>query len=345
MADLLGAGQARARATEQGLSFVDLDTIEVDPEAVGRVPASVLVELHAFPYRLEQGVLYVAIATPTLDAAERLAGWADCPVELSVASLSAIEERLEGLALRLAPAHGDLILGGEGQESLAVRTVSDIIRRAAERRASDIHLVPRAEYLDVRIRVDGVVEELEQVPHELAAQVISRLKVLAKLDVAEHRKPQDGRLSISTTTGATLDMRIAVIPTVAGEGMMLRLLGKELAAPSLTSLGLSNAVQMELELIIGRAEGALLSTGPTGSGKSTTLYAALSDLARTEINVITVEDPVEYELPGRIRFRSTRPPASPFPPPCGPFSAAIRTCSWSARSATSRRPGWPPAPR
>jgi type II secretory ATPase GspE/PulE/Tfp pilus assembly ATPase PilB-like protein len=303
VADLLGAGRARTLATEQGLSFVDLDSVEVDPDAVGRVPESVLADLQAFPYRLEDGVLYVAIATPTPDAAERLAGWADCRIELAIASLSAIEERLQGLASHMAPVHGELILGGEGQESLAVRTVSEIIRRAAERRASDIHLVPRSDYLDVRIRVDGVVEELDHVPPELAAQVISRLKVISKLDVAEHRKPQDGRLSISTTTGGTLDMRVAVIPTVTGEGMVLRLLGKELAAPTLTSLGLSNGVQMELERIIGRAEGALLSTGPTGSGKSTTLYAALADLAHPEINVITVEDPVEYELPGAYQIQ------------------------------------------
>jgi type II secretory ATPase GspE/PulE/Tfp pilus assembly ATPase PilB-like protein len=146
--------------------------------------------------------------------------------------------------------------------------------------------------------VDGILREIERIPKEHAAGVISRVKVLAKLDIAEHRMPQDGRISVrARSSGRLFDIRIAVLPTVEGEGVIMRLLEKTRSAPTLTEIGLSNELQMKLEAVVFRPTGAFLVTGPTGSGKSTTIYAALCDALRPEINVITIEDPVEYRLP------------------------------------------------
>jgi type II secretory ATPase GspE/PulE/Tfp pilus assembly ATPase PilB-like protein len=150
----------------------------------------------------------------------------------------------------------------------------------------------------VRLRVDGILHEVERIPKEHAAGVVSRLKVLAKLDIAEHRMPQDGRISARVRSSQRLfDVRMSVLPTVGGEGVIMRLLEKTRRAPTLTEIGLSNELQMQLEDVIFRPTGAFLVTGPTGSGKSTTIYAALCDVLRPEINVITIEDPVEYRLP------------------------------------------------
>ena len=158
--------------------------------------------------------------------------------------------------------------------------------------------MPHGDVLVVRLRIDGILQEVERIPKEHAAGVISRIKVLAKLDIAEHRMPQDGRMSVRAKTSRRLfDIRVAVLPTVEGEGVIMRLLEKTRTAPTLTEIGLSNELQMQLEEVIFRPTGAFLVTGPTGSGKSTTIYAALCDVLRPEINVITIEDPVEYRLP------------------------------------------------
>jgi type IV pilus assembly protein PilB len=185
-----------------------------------------------------------------------------------------------------------------------MRTVNEILRSAAVARASDVHFIPDNGFVHVRFRIDGVVQEHSVLPPEEVSSVIARLKVVAKLDLAEHRRAQDGRFSVRTTVGRMLDVRITVLPTVSGEGVVLRLLQKSPVAPSLTDLGLGNSMQMELERIVERAIGALLVTGPTGSGKSTTLYAALADLARPERTLITIEDPVEYELPGTYQLQT-----------------------------------------
>src|SRR5205823_3150737 len=157
-----------------------------------------------------------------------------------------------------------------------------------------IHLIPSEKSMYVRLRIDGVVQEHGTLTPEEALGAVSRIKVMSGLDVAERRRPQDGRFGVATTLGRPIDLRVAILPTVHGEGVVMRLLGKLRTPPSFTDLGLSNAMQMELERMVDRAVGAVLVTGPTGSGKSTTLHAALADIARPERTVITVEDPVEY---------------------------------------------------
>ena len=180
-----------------------------------------------------------------------------------------------------------------------MRLVNSVIFQAAEDGASDVHFEPQEDALVVRFRIDGVLHEMQRIPKRLTAGVTTRLKVLAKLDIAERRKPQDGRISLNAATaGRMLDVRVATLPTVEGESVVMRLLDKSKRPPTLQELGLSEEMREKLTYLVTRPTGALLVTGPTGSGKSTTLFAALSQISRPEINVITVEDPVEYRLAG-----------------------------------------------
>src|SRR5207247_5072698 len=180
-----------------------------------------------------------------------------------------------------------------------VRLVNSVIFQAAEDGASDIHFEPQEEALAVRFRVDGVLQEVQRIPKRMAAGVTTRLKVLAKLDIAERRKPQDGRISLNAAAaGRMLDIRVATMPTAEGESVVMRLLDTSKQAPTLTDLGLSEDMRGKIAEIIRRPTGAILVTGPTGSGKSTTLYAALTEINDPTINIITVEDPVEFRLSG-----------------------------------------------
>src|SRR6266511_2782582 len=180
-----------------------------------------------------------------------------------------------------------------------VRLVNSVIFQAAEDGASDVHFEPQEDALLVRFRIDGVLQEVQRIPKRMTPGVVTRLKVLAKLDIAERRKPQDGRISLNAAAaGRLLDVRVATLPTVEGESIVMRLLDKSKRAPTLQELGMSDEMRAQLEILIRKPTGALLVTGPTGSGKSTTLYAALTEINRPEINIITVEDPVEYRLSG-----------------------------------------------
>jgi type IV pilus assembly protein PilB len=180
-----------------------------------------------------------------------------------------------------------------------VRLVNSVLFQAAEDGASDIHFVPQEDALVVRFRIDGVLQEMQRIPKRMQPGVTTRLKVLAKLDIAERRKPQDGRISLNAAAaGRMLDVRVATLPTVEGESIVMRLLDKSKRPPTLEELGMSDAMRQRIAEIVKRPTGALLVTGPTGSGKSTTLFACLAQINRPEINIITVEDPVEYRLPG-----------------------------------------------
>ena len=186
--------------------------------------------------------------------------------------------------------------------------VESLLRRALEARASDLHLLPQERTLLVRIRVDGVLHDLDEIDTDAALKVVSRLKVLAGLDVADHQKAQDGRFSFEDA-----DVRVAVLPTVSGEGLVLRLLHTESRPPSMTELGLSNAMQMELERVLSKPNGLLLVAGPTGAGKSTTLHAALADMNRPEVSTVTIEDPVEYRLPRAFQIQVSEKRGLGFP--------------------------------
>ena len=179
----------------------------------------------------------------------------------------------------------------------AVRVVSEVIQAAVEREASDIHIEPQEDETVVRLRVDGVLRDLLRVPRALQNSLASRIKILSDMDIAERRAPQDGRFMVSLR-GRQLDVRVSTLPTQYGEKVVMRLLDSQAAPPTFAHLGLPAGIERDLLRLLALPQGMLLVTGPTGSGKSTTLYAALNVLRKPSVNIITVEDPVEYVLPG-----------------------------------------------
>jgi type IV pilus assembly protein PilB len=313
-----GEGIARTLASRFQMPFVDLAVKGVEDEAAKELQLHVLERVVAVPYELEGNVLRVAVADPgNVQAIDELRLGSRLQLELAVAPRDDIMGEIRRL-IRASEAFGARAVlededVGEAQEEEAddlevddgisdvplVRLVNSIIFQAAEDGASDIHFEPQEDSLVVRLRIDGVLHEVQRIPKRMLAGVTTRLKVLAKLDIAERRKPQDGRMSLNAAAaGRMLDVRVATLPTVEGESVVMRLLDKTKKAPTLAELGLSDDMREKLEDIVARPTGAILSTGPTGSGKSTTLYAALSEINRPEINIITVEDPVEYRLTG-----------------------------------------------
>ena len=318
----IGSGERVAKdlADRFGMPLVDLPQVGVSREAAHRIPLHVLERVSAIPYAYEDGVLRVAIADPqNLHGIDELRLASDSSVELVVAARDDILAEVRRLA-RAAEAFGaraileeedddeeeedeetedDLEADDGISDAPLVRLVNSLIFQAAEDGASDMHFEPNENGVVVRFRTDGVLHEVQRIPKRLAPGVITRLKVLAKMDIAERRKPQDGRISLGAkAAGRTLDVRVASLPTVDGEKLAMRLLDKSKQAPTLEELGLNEDMRRIFEEVIRKPTGALLVTGPTGSGKSTTLYAGLTAINRPEINVITVEDPVEYRLPG-----------------------------------------------
>jgi type IV pilus assembly protein PilB len=312
-----GEGIARTLAGRFGLPLLDLALSTVGEEASKIIPLHVLERVIAMPYALVDGTLKVAIADPgNISGIDELRLATRYPLELGVASRDDILVEIRRL-VRSSEAFGaraavddafavaeedeadDLEAEDGISDAPLVRLVNSVIFQAAEDGASDIHFEPQEDALAVRFRVDGVLQEVQRIPKRMAPGVTTRLKVLAKLDIAERRKPQDGRISLNAAAaGRMLDIRVATLPTVEGESVVMRLLDKSKKPPTLEELGLSDQMREQLNTLINRPTGALLVTGPTGSGKSTTLYAALSVINRPEINIITVEDPVEYRLPG-----------------------------------------------
>jgi type IV pilus assembly protein PilB len=308
---------ARVLANRHGIPLIDLAEDRPSPEAISAIPLHVLKRIEAMPYAIEGDVLRVALSDPTnIHAIDELRLATRHQIEIAVAPAEEILEEIQRLerssdamsnrggvdldAIEVVSEEESELDADDGiSDAPLVRLVNSVIFQAAEDGASDVHFEPQGDALVVRSRVDGVLLESQRIPRRMAAAVTTRLKVLAKLDIAERRKPQDGRISLNAAAaGRMLDIRVATLPTVEGESVVLRLLDKSKRPPTLEELGMLDEMRDTLREIIRRPTGALLVTGPTGSGKSTTLYASLAEINRPEINVITVEDPVEYRLAG-----------------------------------------------
>jgi type IV pilus assembly protein PilB len=312
-------GIARTLAVRHQVPLVDLALAGIDKDASQAVPLHVLERVVAIPYALDNGSLRIAIADPgNIHGIDELRLATRFPIEIGVASRDDVLAEIKRM-VRLSEAFGARAVLDEAEADLEpeqqegddleaedgisdaplVRLVNSVIFQAAEDGASDVHFEPQEDALVVRFRIDGVLQEVQRIPKRMTPGVTTRLKVLAKLDIAERRKPQDGRLSLNAAAaGRMLDIRVATLPTVDGEKVVMRLLDKSRRAPTLEELGLSDDMRDRLADILKRPTGALLVTGPTGSGKSTTLYAGLTTINRPEVNIITVEDPVEYRLRG-----------------------------------------------
>jgi type IV pilus assembly protein PilB len=306
-------GLARILAARHGLPLIDLHLTGVSAEASIQIPLHVLQRAVALPYRIDGESLHVAIADPqNVHAIDELRLATRYRLLVGVAARDDILGELDRIGRVGDAVVESLDEDGESRSDIAdldeedgvsdgpvVRIVNSIMLQAAEDGASDVHYEAQEDGLVVRYRIDGVLHEVQRIPKRLAPGVTTRLKVLAKLDIAERRRPQDGRISLrASSAGRLLDIRVATLPTVSGETVVMRLLDKSKKPPTLEELGLSDEMRERMSALISRPTGAILVTGPTGSGKSTTLYGALAQINRPEINIITVEDPVEYGLPG-----------------------------------------------
>jgi len=301
-----------AVASSIGLRFVDLTDYPVDGSAVARIPPAVCRRHTALPVGYEDGRLVVAMADPAdvvaIDDLRSLAGCDVRPIMATRADVIAAITRyhradsdLDDLSLSMDTADDDQDdLAGVREvveDAPIVKWVNLLITQAIADRASDIHIEPTERDLRVRFRIDGVLHEVMRSPRTIQAGVISRLKIMSDIDIAERRIPQDGRLSIATN-GKKIDLRVATLPTVWGEKVVLRILDNSTALLTLAQLGFRDDNYARYAESFTKPYGMILVTGPTGSGKSTTLYATLNIVSSPEKNVITVEDPVEYRIPG-----------------------------------------------
>jgi type IV pilus assembly protein PilB len=304
---------SRALAERYGLDHVDLTAFQVDMAAANLIAVTTARRYQALPIGfIDKETLLVAMSDPTnvlaiddiqiatgLDC--RVAVAAEDDIEALIGRLNTLQSAVTEATIeeeeedeRLAEV-SDMQVGAE--DAPVIKLVYSVLGQAVGEGASDIHFEPSEDEMRVRFRVDGVLREAAHVPKRMVNAVVSRVKIMSDLNIAEKRVPQDGRVSVSVED-RRVDLRITTLPTQRGEGATIRILDKDNAQRSLDELGMETAPRERFERAFGQAYGAVLVTGPTGSGKSTTLYAALQDLNDVEKKIITIEDPVEYQLDG-----------------------------------------------
>jgi type IV pilus assembly protein PilB len=315
---------ARATAERFGLPHADLSVVKPDLGALNLIGVQAAKRFGAVPIRfVDEGVLQVAMADPSnvlaLDDLKLMTGHEIRPVVSSPDDIAALIGRMNRLDDAVAEAveeEPEDEAAAEIHESAGdaptVKLVNSIIAQAVDEGASDIHFEPHGKDMRVRFRVDGVLHESTSVPRRMVRGLISRVKIMGELDIAERRLPQDGRTAL-TVEGRGVDIRIVTMPSVEGEGVVMRLLNKEAALMSLDSLGMGEHTRDRFEEGFRRAHGAVLVTGPTGSGKTTTLYAALNAVNSVDRNILTIEDPVEYQLPGVNQLQTNLKAGLTFP--------------------------------
>ena len=311
---------AETLASQLGLPYIDLDTVVIEPEALERLPEKFARKHNCIPLAVDREVITVAMAdpldvkaiedvgfssgrqvAPCVSTRDQVQSALDSAYNLD-ASLSSIADTLAMSASVSGGAEDsqvedlDGVLRRQGA-SPVVRIVDEVIRGAIVDHASDIHIEPQEKDLIVRYRIDGMLQEHVQLPKLVHGSLVSRIKIMGRMDIAEKRVPQDGRVEIRTQR-RNIDLRISSLPTQHGEKIVIRVLDQSAGSKTLEDLGVSDHVIKKLSDFISRPAGMVLVTGPTGSGKSTTLYAMLRGAARESVNVVTVEDPIEYKLAG-----------------------------------------------
>ena len=301
------------------MPVVDIGSAAVEPEVIEALPARVVFKQQVAPVEKRDGTLVVATSDPfEMSALDELRLVAGCPVEFVLAD----EDDLRRFIRTHYGVGGDTLheMAGraedgvevegvedeieQAQEASVIKLVNDLLSEAISERATDVHVEPYEGQLVVRYRIDGVLQRANVPPtiNRFGPAIVSRLKIMASLNIAEKRRPQDGRITFRHRAPgqapAEFDLRVSVIPMLSGEGVVLRVLSKTAVLMGLDQLGMPPGVQTSWDEMINRPHGILLVTGPTGSGKSTTLYASLNRIVSDEVKVITVEDPVEYHVPG-----------------------------------------------
>ena len=310
----------RAMAKEHGLEFIDLNEVVIPPSIVELVPESVARENAILPMAEEDGALKVIVSDPLdLDTFEKLRFILNREVRIALSPRENILEAINRHYGQMEDQSADSMLqeftdtaidfteteqeSGGSEEVIdetsapIVRLVQLLISEAVQLRASDIHVEPFEDRVRIRYRIDGVLVERDSPPRRLLGALLSRIKILANIDIAERRRPQDGRIKV-TLGEKQLDLRVSILPTNHGQSAVMRVLDKDSIKVGVRQLGLSENDFKQFKTLIRRPNGIILVTGPTGSGKTTTLYAALNELNRPDRKIITAEDPVEYYLPG-----------------------------------------------
>jgi type IV pilus assembly protein PilB len=311
---------SRAIAEQHGLTYVSLGEVTIPPSVIELVPESVARENAVLPLSESDGRLTVVLSDPMdLDTVDKLKFILNKQVDLSLAPREAILEAINRYYGQTIAESADQMLteftdtaidftetvdeGPKGDESVdeasapIVRLCQLIISEAVQSRASDIHIEPFENRIRVRYRIDGQLIERDSPPRRLLGAILSRIKILAKLDIAERRRTQDGRIKV-TVGEKELDLRVSIIPSAHGQSVVMRILDKDNIRVGLKQLGFAEDDYLKFKNLIGRPNGIVLVTGPTGSGKTTSLYAALNALNTPDRKIITAEDPVEYYLPG-----------------------------------------------
>jgi type IV pilus assembly protein PilB len=302
-----------ALARKIGLNFVDLGEYQIDPSAASLIPEQVARRYRALPIGYEDSMLIVAMSDPAnvfaLDDIRTITGKQVKPVVATAADVDqairrygqldqSVEDISAEAASKAEEKTADLTqVEAAMEEAPIVRLVNLLITQAVTDRASDIHLEPSEGDIRIRYRIDGVLHEVMRSPKNIQNALISRLKVMADINIAERRVPQDGRVGL-VVGGRAVDLRVATLPTVYGEKVVLRILDKTSVLLRLEDLGFLEGPYRRFEGAFRKPYGTVLATGPTGSGKSTSLYATLNIINTPDRNIITIEDPVEYRLPG-----------------------------------------------
>ncbi|MFA4826814.1 MAG: GspE/PulE family protein, partial [Candidatus Shapirobacteria bacterium] len=305
-----------AKAAFLRVPYIDLDGIGFSPEALSLVPQSVAEKYHLVPYKLDakNRNLYIAMANPldleTVEFLEKKSGFA---VKTGMGSEKKIDmfarekyEREKGITSEVGRAlderkEEEKIIEESAKkvsaEAPVAKIVMTILEYAVKSRASDIHIEPQEDNVRIRYRIDGILQEKYVLPRNVSEAVVSRIKILANLKIDEKRVPQDGRFYFQSDNNE-VDLRISTLPVTYGEKVVMRLLKKSQKVPTLPDLGLRGSALRNLMDAIARPHGIIIVCGPTGSGKTTTLYSVLDIVATSKVNVVTVEDPVEYQMKG-----------------------------------------------
>jgi len=303
-----------------GLPNIYLEEIDVDLDALKLIPVGIAQKYLAIPYGRLNSTLQVAMADPTdLNAVDDIHFMTGLAVEISIATESEIrkaldtyydtgehvedmldefgEDDLEAIGAEMSELDVSDV-AKMAEEAPVVKLVNWLFREAIQKGVSDIHVEPYEKVFRIRFRIDGSLYEFYKPPIRLKAPVVSRLKIMSRLDIAERRLPQDGRIKLKLGKGRDIDLRVSVLPTLFGEKVVMRLLDKSSLQLDMTKLGFEEAPLRNFKEAIHKPFGMVLVTGPTGSGKTTTLYSALSELNTLDVNISTCEDPVEFNLPG-----------------------------------------------
>jgi type IV pilus assembly protein PilB len=307
------------QASQYGYEFVNLEAVEIPRTVIELIPESVARENFVIPLGLEEETIRVAVSNAMdYEVLDKLRFVLNRDVQIAVASKEAIQaainrhygdsqtESVDSMLQEFTETAIDFTEtdgpgggkdGDEDESAPIVKLVNLIIREAVDMRASDIHIEPFEDRVRVRYRIDGVLVERDSPPKRLLAAMVSRIKIMARMDISEKRRPQDGRIK-TRQAGKDFDLRVSILPTNHGQGVVLRILDRDNIKIGIRNLGFSEDNYRKFQNLIRRPNGIFLVTGPTGSGKTTTLYSALGEINRPDRKIITAEDPVEYYLPG-----------------------------------------------